>query len=631
MPRHRGERDPLVGSQGAAGSRSVGKRISQFFGVGRDGDLPLSMQMVRRGQGGLDGMPWFHGLLSKEAAESRIKQHGGQNQPGVYLVRQSMEGEYILVLSYNGKAREYLIYQHAANNWSIGNGPKLPLDQLLAAHETNKHGLPCRLHRLCPKNGKPTQSFDMPGLEEETAFGAGSTHHYEPYSQYESAEQPAHHKKKKKKGHKSGGARDASGGAESSGSGNGSSKGGGKSKFEIVGVKQFKPYFMYGVLFTQFALLCVLLFLSGFNTISLKPVEATASVTMGFNQSMVELTTFTPANIFIGPATKYLVSFGAKYNPCMRKDTQIFSNLAKQKQEEQSLGCCSNQEGCGMTTKRGCPSTSSFAGEGVDCDATCGHHIIGPCCTQMNGTCELVTQDYCSFVSGVWHENATLCSEVSCLESTCGMSMKDPEQPNQWYRFLTSLFLHAGVLHLVFTEAIVSSYGFQVERVCGWFRMAIMYTIAGVGGNVVSAIFSPNFPQVGAGGAAVGIVGIKLVDTLHSWQALESPCKQLFGILITLTIGLFVGTLPYVDNWAHIGGFVFGAVSAIVFLPYVTFGKWDRVRKRCLLFFCMPLLVALFLVGFVLFYNIQFTYACLDCDYIQCIEYVENLCDNVNF
>ncbi len=40
------------------------------------------------------------------------------------------------------------------------------------------------------------------------------------------------------------------------------------------------------------------------------------------------------------------------------------------------------------------------------------------------------------------------------------------------------------------------------------------------------------------------------------------------------------GTLPWFNNIAHVGGFVFGVLSAIVFLPFITFGKLDKYRKR---------------------------------------------------
>ena len=61
-----------------------------------------------------------------------------------------------------------------------------------------------------------------------------------------------------------------------------------------------------------------------------------------------------------------------------------------------------------------------------------------------------------------------------------------------------------------------------------------------------------------------------------------------------ILLSLFIGTLPWIDNWAHFGGFLFGMPAAVIFLPFITFGKWDRRRKLLLLAIAVPFLVILF-------------------------------------
>jgi hypothetical protein len=75
-----------------------------------------------------------------------------------------------------------------------------------------------------------------------------------------------------------------------------------------------------------------------------------------------------------------------------------------------------------------------------------------------------------------------------------------------------------------------------------------------------------------------------------------------------------------------IGGLLFGVPAAIIFVPYITFGKWDAARKRILLFICVPLLFAMFLVGFLTFYLIPTPDFCSFCHYINCIPYSSDLC-----
>lgn len=84
---------------------------------------------------------------------------------------------------------------------------------------------------------------------------------------------------------------------------------------------------------------------------------------------------------------------------------------------------------------------------------------------------------------------------------------------------------------------------------------------------------------------------------------------------IVVVASLMIGTLPFIDNWSHIGGFVFGLVSAIVFLPYITFGKWDLTRKCLLLVFAIPSLIIMLIVAFVYFYRVQSIHFCSWCHY----------------
>lgn len=72
--------------------------------------------------------------------------------------------------------------------------------------------------------------------------------------------------------------------------------------------------------------------------------------------------------------------------------------------------------------------------------------VIGhPCCIGIHGMCRITTKEYCDFVHGYFHEEASLCSQVECLHDVCGMiPFLHPEWPDQFYRLFTTMFLHAG-------------------------------------------------------------------------------------------------------------------------------------------------------------------------------------------
>jgi len=341
-----------------------------------------------------------------------------------------------------------------------------------------------------------------------------------------------------------------------------------------------------------------------------------------------------PTNILIGPDAEDLIKYGAKYGPCMRKDTMIFAQLARQKETEAStLGCCevlvASGVSMGQTTTEDCDVAGGTWNEGSNCDAS-GQNIImlRPCCIANNGTCQITTEEYCEFFNGIWATDKQRCSDTPCLERRCGLAMVDPNTPDQWYRFIIPIFLHGGILHYAGNMMFQLSIAVQVERAAGSLRMMLIYMIAGIGGNIVSAIFSPNVPTVGCNGALFGLLGVAYVDLIQSWRIVEHPWKKLGYTIMQSAVYLLVGTIPFIDNWAHIGGFVFGIFGAIIFLPYLTFGQWDSIKKRLIMFLCIPILVVLFFVGFLIFYEIQGTEFCPQCKYLQCIPYTEDFCTN---
>ena len=94
-----------------------------------------------------------------------------------------------------------------------------------------------------------------------------------------------------------------------------------------------------------------------------------------------------------------------------------------------------------------------------------------------------------------------------------------------------------------------------------------------------------------------------------------------------MLVGFMLGSLPYVDNFAQLGGFLFGFVSSIVFLPYVSFGVWHARARLFLVAVCIPLLLVMILVGIIMFYTVQMT-DCTWCSKFNCWEWSSEIsCD----
>lgn len=130
----------------------------------------------------------------------------------------------------------------------------------------------------------------------------------------------------------------------------------------------------------------------------------------------------------------------------------------------------------------------------------------------------------------------------------------------EWWRLLTSAFLHGGVLHLAFNMYVLFVIGTALERILGRIRYIVLYVVAALGGSVASYLFSDiRTVSVGASGAIFGLMGALLV----AGRRLRYDFKQVAILLaINVAIGFFV---PGIDWRAHLGGLATGVVVAAIF------------------------------------------------------------------
>jgi len=137
----------------------------------------------------------------------------------------------------------------------------------------------------------------------------------------------------------------------------------------------------------------------------------------------------------------------------------------------------------------------------------------------------------------------------------------------EWWRMVTSLFLHGSLLHLAFNMIALWQVGQLVERLFGSVRFTALYLIAGVCGSIASVMWNPNVNSVGASGAIFGIVGGLLAFTRRENSGVPpTVVNDLRGSLFPfLVFNLAAGFLyPHTDNAAHIGGLIGGWLAGLV-------------------------------------------------------------------
>ncbi|XP_033735925.1 inactive rhomboid protein 1-like isoform X1 [Pecten maximus] len=459
-------------------------------------------------------------------------------------------------------------------------------------------------------------------------------------------------------------------------------------KSQIDDFDDHRPYFTYWVTIVQILCFIVSVAVYGIAPIGTGETVKTEYVMMP-NLAIENIRYVENDNLWIGPRQADLIHLGAKYSPCMRRDENIWDGIGKDRAEENTSGCCVRDDGsgCTQTVKDLCEPTlntfmkwnSSNPGKGgFIAGAVCGQdpnyctkpasvepfvwdknsitnwpyceqtsrpssnttvvsegrhmtcEISGrPCCYGIQGECMITTREHCDFIKGYYHEDKYLCAQVNCMTEICGMiPFSDDSAPDQFYRLWTSMFLHGGVFHLVITIGFQFLIMRDIEKLTGCIRMAIIYVGSGIAGNLASSIFLPYHVEVGPAGAQFGILACLLVEVLQNVQMLKRPIIAILKIGGFILFLFLLGLLPWIDNWAHISGFLFGFLLAFALIPYVSFGQWDRRRKIIGIVLSLGGATALFITLIVLFYVLPL-YNCPGCQYFNCIPFTTNFCKNM--
>jgi membrane associated rhomboid family serine protease len=139
-------------------------------------------------------------------------------------------------------------------------------------------------------------------------------------------------------------------------------------------------------------------------------------------------------------------------------------------------------------------------------------------------------------------------------------------QVGEWWRLLTSMFLHVGVVHLILNMYGLWALGRIVEAIFGSGRFGVIYMTSGLVGAVASHYFSAAPVSAGASGAVLGLAGAILAELgTHRASYPRRWRNGLFRLLLILTAAnVAIGfTYPAIDQGAHLGGLATGAVMAL--------------------------------------------------------------------
>jgi rhomboid protease GluP len=167
-------------------------------------------------------------------------------------------------------------------------------------------------------------------------------------------------------------------------------------------------------------------------------------------------------------------------------------------------------------------------------------------------------------------------------------------QDHQWWRLVTAMFLHGGLIHIGFNMMNLMQFGPALEELYGSSRYLFLYVVTGALGFVASAL-TGHF-SIGASGALLGLIGAMLaVTTKRGGSFMRDLRSRLITSVVILFLIGFWGGLG-IDNSAHIGGFAVGFVIGKIFDDRQPMNAAEQKRAQALGWLAGMVIVACFVL-----------------------------------
>jgi membrane associated rhomboid family serine protease len=128
----------------------------------------------------------------------------------------------------------------------------------------------------------------------------------------------------------------------------------------------------------------------------------------------------------------------------------------------------------------------------------------------------------------------------------------------QYWRLVSAMFLHAGLLHIAFNAYALWLFGTVVEQELGWARLVLIYFATGIVASAASYAFGPNAVGVGASGAIFGIFGAFVTYNYRRRHLAIAAARLRSAVMIVVINMVLALSIQGIDWRAHVGGFVAG-------------------------------------------------------------------------
>lgn len=135
----------------------------------------------------------------------------------------------------------------------------------------------------------------------------------------------------------------------------------------------------------------------------------------------------------------------------------------------------------------------------------------------------------------------------------------------QYYRLVTAIFIHIGIMHLFFNGYALVLFGSQLEKLMGHGKFLFFFLLTGLGGNLVTYFFSFNTVSAGASGSLFGLFGAFLYLIQRHREMITPEGRKSILVLLGLNLVLTL-VVPNISATAHFGGFIIGYLLSYLFI-----------------------------------------------------------------
>lgn len=149
-----------------------------------------------------------------------------------------------------------------------------------------------------------------------------------------------------------------------------------------------------------------------------------------------------------------------------------------------------------------------------------------------------------------------------------GANFRPVTADGEWWRLITCVFLHINVIHLVFNMLALAYVGVYLEPILGRVRFAVAYLLTGFSASILSFWWNDFTVSIGASGAVFGMFGVFLALLFTDLIEPKTRKQMMISIAVFVSVNVLSGFAKVgVDNAAHVGGLIGGAIIGFSYFP----------------------------------------------------------------